>query len=62
MFKLTDEAKIDLLFRLAKKVEPEIDYDYIMEGPKSYVLYRKMNKKKGFHNIVTGIIEKDLLN
>lgn len=61
MFVLQDEEECKKIYSLVKKVEPDIDYDYIMVSDTMFVLYRKYNKKKGF-NIKTFTLEKDLLN
>lgn len=61
MFVLNDKDTEEKIYSLVKKVEPDIDYDYIMVGETMFVLYRKYNKKKGF-NIKTFTLEKSLLN
>ena len=61
MFVLHDEKEEQRIYDLVKKIEPDIDYDYIMVGSTQFVLYRKFNKSKG-HRIKTFTLEKDLLN
>ena len=63
MVRLNDDDDIrNRIFELVKRIEPDIDYDYIMESSSSYILYRKLNKKKNFDCIKTFTIEKDLLS
>lgn len=60
MFLLQDEVECQKIYDLVKKIEPNIDYDYIMVDETQFILYRKRNNNKGFSS-KTFILERNLL-